>query len=119
MGFGGSNGGGATIIECYQSIIINKGASITANGENVDCNEWSGCGSGGSIWIRAPIIKNNGIISAVGGKNIFKDAKSGKKPLGGSGGNGRIRIDCDKAKSKLGNIKPNYFIKDIGDDLYW
>lgn len=95
----GTNGGGAVIIVCQKSIIIEENAKISVNGENVTDarNKWSGCGSGGSIYLKSPKIINNGLISAVGGKNKPSGSNYQRKDIrSGSGGNGRIRIDCSK-----------------------
>ena len=84
-----SIGGDAIIIECDESIVISKGASIMANGENEKHFYGSGCGSGGSIFLKAPKIVNDGLIQAIGGIN--------RNGNGGYGaGMGRIRIDCEK-----------------------
>ena len=97
--FCGTNGGGAIIIICNQSIIINKHGTICANGDNIyDLkNKWSGCGSGGTIYLYAPKLINHGSIMAVGGKNIA-NKKNGAKS--GIGGMGRIRIDCNQQYCK-------------------
>ena len=96
----GTNGGGIVIIKCSESIFVGKDASITANGGKFGLDvskshDVPGCGSGGSIYIKAPKIENYGTISAVGGYNI-KDGKH----CDGSGGYGRIRFDCNKENTK-------------------
>ena len=96
-GWSGSNGGGAIVIECKNSIIIDKGCSITANGQNKkkdEYNYYSGCGSGGSIYLVSNKIVNKGKIMAIGGAN-----KYGLNGFG-CGGMGRIRIDCKKENYK-------------------
>ena len=87
----GTSGGGIIYIECQERIVIEDGASITANGGD-NMSRWSriGCGSGGSIYLKAPIIINNGKIEARGGRNINRSSNAG------NGGDGRIRIDCSK-----------------------
>ena len=102
----GSNGGGAIVIKCETEIIIDKNALIVCDGQSIGTDashNCSGCGSGGSICLKALKIVNKGVISAIGGKN-----KNGKKNEG-SGGMGRIRIDCDKKNKRflsLRNITP-------------
>ena len=114
--FRGTNGGGSIVIECTKNIIIEKGGKILANGENEN-NYWSGCGSGGSIYLKAKQIINNGLIQAIGGKNIvtrrvFNMNKNSTR--GGQGGMGRIRIDCNvlgygKIKPEVGHYgRPRY-----------
>ena len=91
IGYAGTNGGGAIVIECEQSIVISRNSCIIANGANNMKNYFAcGCGSGGSIYLKAPKIINNGKIEAVGGKNIHSHDRFG------NGGNGRIRVDCNK-----------------------
>lgn len=85
FGFG-SAGGGGIMIECEGNIRIENGATIIANGGDLKQDSLNGCGSGGTIWIRAKEVKNDGLISAVGGIN--KNGKGGD----GVGGMGRIRI---------------------------
>ena len=101
----GTAGGGAIIIECENGIFIGENASIIADGENSLDTYDSGCGGGGSIYIKTNTIVNNGIISAIGGINA-----NGLNGCG-SGGMGRIRIDCagDKLEptgNEKGIIRP-------------
>ena len=95
----GTNGGGVIIIKCKHKIVIENNAFITANGENNTQSEKAGCGSGGSIYLKAPTIVNNGTISALGGVN-----KRGTRNKHGAGGDGRIRIDCNQHSCDL--LKP-------------
>ena len=106
----GTNGGGAIIIKCKNKLLIANNGKIIANGENasgrgvgvnvninIDINEDgcdSGCGSGGSIYIRCMDIVHRGEICAIGGRNI-KGIE-----LYGAGGDGRIRIDCSEKSKK-------------------
>ena len=94
IGSDGTNGGGAIIIECTESIFIGKSSGIIANGVNDKKSIWCGCGSGGSIHLKAPIIVNNGKIEAIGGVNMNGENVSG------AGGYGRIRIDCEKSHKR-------------------
>ena len=67
----GTAGGGAIIIECKERLVVCDGGVICANGENnYQVNTKKGCGSGGSIYIKAPKVVNEGIICAIGGRNI-------------------------------------------------
>ena len=96
--YNGGNGGGAIIIECDDAIVIKKGCVISANGSKK--NSHGGCGSGGSIYLKAPIIVNQGHVTAMSSRRLH-----------GSGGFGRIRVDCNEniAKElKSGtNFEPN------------
>ena len=105
----GTNGGGAIMIECKDSIIIGEGCNISANGGNTD--GFGGCGSGGSIYLKAKKIVNNGKVTATGGRNFRPDS-----PQSCNGGMGRIRIDCGKQdrekysknnQSDKGNFEPS------------
>ena len=93
----GGTGGGALIIECTSKLEIGANARIKANGTSGKtnlANSGGGAGSGGSIYLKASRIINNGIIEAVGGENAFQ------------GGEGRIRIDCDNSnKEKINQNK--------------
>ena len=115
----GTNGGGSIIIECKNNIIIENNSNILTNGENRKDNIYSGCGSGGTIYLKAgKVIVNNGLISSIGGIN--KNGPNGP----GAGGFGRIRIDCTKEnKIKYIDNTNNYtgiFRPKIGFiDLIW
>ena len=88
----GGNGGGVVVIKCDDAIIIENGCTISANGTRD--NTYGGGGSGGSVYLHAPNIVNNGKVTAIGGSPTH----------GGSGGFGRIRVDCNKEHQKqLGN----------------
>ena len=93
----GGNGGGAIVIECDDAIIIGKGCTISANGDRGH-DYRGGCGSGGSIYLHAPIIINDGTVTAIGGSWLWGMGS------GGPGGIGRIRVDCNKiCHTKLSN----------------
>ena len=93
----GSNGGGAILVFARKEIIVDKNACILAEGGNlqpintVDNNKSrhkvGGLGSGGSIYLKAPKILNNGEISVRGGWN---------KQTRHRGGYGRCRMDTTK-----------------------
>ena len=91
-GINGTCGGGIIIIQCTKWIkLLSKNCKIIANGENAiqsatnnnnntnDKNDFGnvkmyvGCGSGGSIYLRTPVLLNNGSIEAIGGRNVFGD----------------------------------------------
>ena len=55
------NGGGAVVIKCDDAIIIEKGCKISANGCVKETR--AGCGSGGSVYLHAPIVINRGKVS--------------------------------------------------------
>ena len=91
--YNGGSGGGALKIEA-NNIIINDTAGIYCNGSYNGYN--GGCGSGGSIYIISKSLDNKGTIQSIGGQYGFK------------GGNGRIRIDCNKIIHNA-NIDPKPF----------
>ncbi|MDD2943085.1 MAG: SBBP repeat-containing protein [bacterium] len=82
----GNNGGGAAVITVANQLTVS--GSIKANGRNTVEN-WSGSGSGGSVFLTASLIAGNGTISADGG-NIWCGAGFGI--VGGGGGGGRIAL---------------------------
>ena len=88
--FNGGRGGGAIVINCSEMILISKDATITVEGErgSVSLLTIGGCGSGGSVYLRAPNIVNHGKICADGGT-----ARDTGFFLGGNGGDGRIEYD--------------------------
>eukprot|EP01083_Nonionella_stella_P034218 93688_1 len=108
----GGNGGGALRIRAVQ--FINHG-QITANGGAPEKHN-DGGGSGGSIHITCQHFemdndsKETCFIHALGGENVFEADSHGK---GGSGGDGRIRIDCQHTsrlrKCVTQQIKPTPF----------
>eukprot|EP01051_Picozoa_sp_SAG22_P011623 SAG22_NODE_1136_length_5395_cov_2.101189_7_plen_429_part_01 len=71
-----------------------------------------GGGSGGAIWLIAPAIANEGIISAlggIGGRDDGCDGAGGQygASTGGMGGDGRIRFDADSiVQSGAGMVTP-------------
>lgn len=72
-GYGGGGGGGAILLS--SDVRITMRGTISATGT---CGNYLGCGSGGAIRLRAPIVAGTGALN-----------------VGGSAGNhGRIRIDA-------------------------
>eukprot|EP00490_Sorites_sp_Unknown_P000994 CAMPEP_0114691082 /NCGR_PEP_ID=MMETSP0191-20121206/66412_1 /TAXON_ID=126664 /ORGANISM="Sorites sp." /LENGTH=301 /DNA_ID=CAMNT_0001981789 /DNA_START=40 /DNA_END=942 /DNA_ORIENTATION=+ len=108
----GGNGGGIIILNA-NIVNIKKNGKILSNGEN-GRNESGvfmsagGAGSGGSIYITAKTLHNDGIISAIGGIGGKKGKENGSMGIcsnGGNGGNGRIRIDYN-IMTNNGKIDP-------------
>ena len=102
----GGSGGGVLILRVYGSLYLNEYSSIEANG-NIGYGIRDGCGSGGTILLYCTNLKmNNDMISdtmiiAKGGEN--KRRYTGF--YGGSGGDGRIVIDCrNKERIRLNGI---------------
>lgn len=96
----GTNGGGAIIIECTKELIVEKGGIICANGGDTTSEYLAGCGSGGSIYLRARRIINDGKIEALGGRTGSKEINNG------FGGFGRIRIDSNEKYLNEGVVLP-------------
>jgi hypothetical protein len=92
-GLGGGGGGGAILIAA-SNVTIN--GSVVANGGNgVSSGGFgnsSGAGSGGGIRIYANSLRGSGSLSASGGS--FSAVTYWGSGVSGSGGNGRIRVDC-------------------------
>lgn len=94
---GGGGGGGGSILIASSGTITVTGA-INANGGNGASSSFArgstgGGGSGGSVRLIANTIAGNGSISATGsiaGTNNFNNTDGSL----GSGGNGRIRLEC-------------------------
>jgi hypothetical protein len=89
LGSGGAGsyggwGGGALILEAGGRLTV-KG-TLTANGGN--SNSRAGGGSGGAIWLKAPVIAGRGLIGANGALGYYETATTG----GGGGGGGRILL---------------------------
>ena len=109
----GGNGGGGLVIICRTSMTIEQGGLVSANGRYGKNSGWSqgGCGSGGSIYIKTPILINDGNIEVKGGSNENGHAE-------GDGGYGRIRIDCNNTEKGMGNgkITPKIGFKGEYDD---
>lgn len=117
-GSSGGGGGGAVMIvsggdiQVDGSIIVNGG-----NGGGINTTQFSGAGgggSGGAIWIMAQgnlSIGATGLIEAIGGNRGSNDSfLLGDYGFGGSGGNGRIRLDdADGVISNSGTITPAAF----------
>jgi hypothetical protein len=95
--FGGSGGsgyansggyGGGIIVLGAETIIVEQGASITANGQNGVCNNGGhaggGGGAGGTVVLFANEVINNGTISANGGTG----SQCSCNVKGGNGGDG-------------------------------
>ena len=85
---GGNLGSYDEIMQGYRNILGGTGASGTGGGG----------GSGGAISLFLADIQKSGIISVTGGEGgtpaiTFAD-EYGPPILGGSGGNGRIHINC-------------------------
>lgn len=76
----GGGGGGALLIASNKLIRLTSGARIWAQGFSLHDSRFNGDGSGGAIRLVAPAIEGNGDISVTGSN--------------GTGGNGRVRIDC-------------------------
>ncbi len=95
-GGGAGGNGGASISIVAQTLVIDGGSSITANGQNgaagtATCSgtdtAGGGGGSGGGISISATTVTNGGTLEANGGNG----GNSGSAP-GGGGGAGIIKV---------------------------
>jgi hypothetical protein len=108
-GGGGGAGGGALRITSTGPITIAATGEILADGgkggatQNVGASGGAGAGAGGSIWLVAPSIVNDGVISAAGGRNSYLN---GASPTDGGGGDGRIRVDTDGGVTPSGSFLP-------------
>lgn len=107
-GSGGGGAGGGVIVINAQTILIALTGVISSNGGNGGTDGGGSCGgggagSGGALWIAAPIITNEGIISAAGGTG-----GTGYSIIGGSGSEGRIRIDG--IVTGAGSANPTAFV---------
>lgn len=80
-GFNAGRGGGAILLNATNSIEVN--GIISANGGHASGTTAVGGGSGGSIYLEAPVIRGSGVVSARGGNGAGN---------GGGGGGGRITI---------------------------
>jgi len=99
----GGAGGGLVAVYCGQSIFVS--GSITADGgtgaDGVAGGGGEvgggGAGSGGQIYLSAPTQTISGSVSAVGGSGgrAFGDGGPYGSAVGGTGGEGRIRLDYD------------------------
>jgi len=93
--FYGGSGGGAIRIVATESVQID--GEISADGDSgpgqnkygIMCG--GGGGSGGSIWITAPVVSGSGLLSAVGGAADY----------GGGGGGGRIAVEAEQVSLDL------------------
>jgi hypothetical protein len=87
VGFGGA-GGGAIRINASGTLTVD--GVISADGENglpYSSSLYSGCGSGGSVYITCATFGGSGRVSADGGTGAGFAARSG-----GGGGGGRVAI---------------------------
>jgi len=92
-GAGGGGGGGGIVI-IHSCIYIYIGGAVIAQGGNGGSDGGGNCGgggggSGGAIWLAAPEVYQYGTVSTEGGAG----GGSTNTATGGSGANGRIRID--------------------------
>jgi len=102
--FGGSGGathygrggvGGGIVVLGAETIIVETGASISANGADSDC-PWGhsssyaggGSGAGGTVLLYADSVINNGTIEAAPGE--INDCSSNNNKKGGIGGDGWV-----------------------------
>ena len=102
--------GCVVIVECTYKLQIQANARIECNGTSGKVQyggSGGGAGSGGSIYLKAGTVVNQGVIEAVGGTNAWQ------------GGDGRIRIDCDNSKKQKINQDKGTVIPKIGhQDAY-
>ncbi|MFT6162678.1 MAG: UDP-3-O-[3-hydroxymyristoyl] glucosamine N-acyltransferase [Myxococcota bacterium] len=108
-GGGGGAGAGALRISTTGNITIGATGSIIADGglggsrQDVGAAGGGGAGSGGSIWLVASSIVNDGTVSALGGRNLYSN---GASATDGGGGEGRIRLDTEGAVTPSGSFLP-------------
>ena len=95
-GSGGGGGGGgalriasATRITIAASGVVRANGGIGGNGNSAQQDAGGGGGSGGVVYLSAPTVRNDGAISAVGGRG-----GSALGSVGGRGGLGRVRISA-------------------------
>jgi hypothetical protein len=82
-GFGGGGGGGGGLLLASDTrVTIAPSATLFAQGGNANHD---GAGSGGAIRLVAPVVDGTGSLNVRGGSIIT---------TGGSGGDGRIRVDA-------------------------
>lgn len=111
----GGNGGGAIFISA-QSLVLNLGSLISANGQNAESGtsefpNGAGGGSGGSVSLQTDSIALlGGLVQAKGGNagNGFDD-ESGY--VGGAGAGGRIYVN---SSSPILSLSPNFFNASVG-----
>lgn len=101
---GGGGGGGVVQIAASQTIAIGPAGAILAGGGAGGSDAGKGCGgggggSGGAVWLAAPTIDNEGLVSAQGGA-----AGASATSAGGAGSIGRVRVDGTSVGS--GAFKP-------------
>jgi MYXO-CTERM domain-containing protein len=121
---GGGGGGGAVMITSLASItlgasgvILAKGGSASGDptrpGQFANTTVWSagGGGSGGAIYLDAPVITNNGSLCTAGGiggtadptDSVYCPSSPNYKTKAGDGGGGRIAVFGGTA----GNVCPS------------
>jgi hypothetical protein len=83
-GYGGW-GGGVLIIEAGGTLTVD--GTLSAHGGNANVAR-AGGGSGGSVWLKAPVIAGHGMIGADGANGNYAGTTVG----GGGGGGGRILL---------------------------
>lgn len=111
-GAGGGGGGGGYIT--IQALSINIGATgvISVNGGNGGSDGTGNCGgggggSGGSIWLAAPSMTHNGVLTATGGAGGASMVNYSPYYGGGvAGANGRIRLDYSNSLAGTGTSTP-------------
>ena len=85
-GGGGSEGGGAIVIEAERSFTLNGTVSVDAGAATT----WQGAASGGSVYLTAnKFTGTTGVVSADGGNGGGTATSSGRP-----GGGGRIAVWC-------------------------
>lgn len=114
-GAGGGGGGILSLYVCQQVIIGVHGKILAcggAGGNGYLSAGAGGGGSGGSIFITTSVLENNGVISVAGGigGQCFNDTSCYLQ--GGTGGDGRIRIDVADQTGD-GVYIPGYYKKNL------
>ncbi len=70
VGHGGGAGGGCLVIASSESVSVG-GAILSRGGRNVDPTLNAGIGSGGAVWILAPVIAGAGSLHTTGSNTSF------------------------------------------------
>jgi len=111
-GYGGASGGaggGVFKLVAGGTITVDLEGAIRADGgvggkcQDIGAVGAGGAGAGGAIWLSAPSVVNNGIVSAMGGVNCFLNGGDAEDGLGGDG---RIRVDVVGGVAPTGVFTP-------------
>jgi hypothetical protein len=108
-GAGGGAGGGVLKIVATGSIAVAAGGVLRVDGgaggscQDIGAVGGGGAGAGGAVWLSAPTVTNDGLVSALGGVNCFLNGGAADD---GEGGAGRVRVDNTGGTSPEGAFSP-------------